>query len=91
MKRAAPDESLRLVASTRMPTRWGEFQTIGFEREITNRRRRIETALAMAKLQAYELQDLGLDTDVRGSRFPEASHTYTMPKSELELFENHVR
>ena len=30
-------------------------------------------------------------SDVRGSRFPEASHTYKMPKSELELFENHVQ
>ena len=30
-------------------------------------------------------------SDVRASRFPEAAHTYSMPKSELELFENHVR
>jgi 3-methyl-2-oxobutanoate hydroxymethyltransferase len=30
-------------------------------------------------------------SDVRGSRFPEPSHTYQMPKSELELFENHGR
>jgi 3-methyl-2-oxobutanoate hydroxymethyltransferase len=30
-------------------------------------------------------------SDVRGSRFPEASHTYTMPRTELELFENHVK
>ena len=30
-------------------------------------------------------------SDVRGSRFPEASHTYKMPKSELDLFEDHVQ
>jgi len=30
-------------------------------------------------------------SDVRRSRFPEASHTYEMPKAELELFESHVR
>jgi GTP cyclohydrolase II len=47
MKRAARDGRLRRVASTRIPTRWGEFQTIGFERETTNGCRRIETALAM--------------------------------------------
>jgi 3-methyl-2-oxobutanoate hydroxymethyltransferase len=28
--------------------------------------------------------------DVRGSRFPDVSHTYKMPDSELELFEAHV-
>jgi 3,4-dihydroxy-2-butanone 4-phosphate synthase/GTP cyclohydrolase II len=47
MKRTARDGRLRRVASTRMPTRWGEFQTIGFEREGSNGLRRIETALAI--------------------------------------------
>src|SRR5205823_11768390 len=35
------------VVSTRMPTRWGLFRTVGFEREILNGTRRIETALAL--------------------------------------------
>jgi 3,4-dihydroxy-2-butanone 4-phosphate synthase/GTP cyclohydrolase II len=30
-----------------MPSRWGDFQAIGFERESTNGHRRIETALAL--------------------------------------------
>ena len=30
-------------------------------------------------------------SDVRGSRFPDASHTYKMPQSELDLFEDHVQ
>jgi 3,4-dihydroxy-2-butanone 4-phosphate synthase/GTP cyclohydrolase II len=47
MKTAARDGKVRSVASARMPTRWGEFQTVGFERETPNGRRRIESALAM--------------------------------------------
>ena len=39
--------TIRQVASTRIPTRWGVFQTLGFEREILNGSRRVETALAM--------------------------------------------
>ncbi|MBV8859884.1 MAG: GTP cyclohydrolase II [Acidobacteria bacterium] len=47
MRRAAQAETLRRVASARMPTRWGVFQTIGFERETPDGSRRVETALAL--------------------------------------------
>src|SRR6476660_8567476 len=39
--------SVRQVVSTRMPTKWGLFQALGFEREILNGTRHIETALAL--------------------------------------------
>ena len=39
--------TVRRVVSTRMPTRWGEFQALAFEREIANGTRRVETALAL--------------------------------------------
>jgi GTP cyclohydrolase II len=35
------------IASTRMPTKWGTFDVIGFERDVSNGTRRVETALAM--------------------------------------------
>ena len=38
---------VRQVASTRLPTRWGLFRTLGFEREVLNGTRHIETALAL--------------------------------------------
>jgi 3,4-dihydroxy-2-butanone 4-phosphate synthase/GTP cyclohydrolase II len=38
---------VRQVAATRMPTKWGVFQALAFEREIINGTRRIETALAL--------------------------------------------
>jgi GTP cyclohydrolase II len=40
-------ETVRRVVSTRMPTRWGVFQALAFEREISNGTRRVETALAL--------------------------------------------
>src|SRR5258708_21439980 len=40
-------EALWRVASARMPTKWGMFDAIGFERDISNDPRRSETALAM--------------------------------------------
>ena len=46
MKRAAQAETLRRLVSTRMPTRWGTFQTLGFERKLSNGAR-VETALAI--------------------------------------------
>jgi 3,4-dihydroxy-2-butanone 4-phosphate synthase/GTP cyclohydrolase II len=47
MKRTAQAETLRRVVSTRMPTRWGTFQTLGFERKLSNGSARVETALAI--------------------------------------------
>jgi GTP cyclohydrolase II len=35
------------IASTRMPTRWGMFEAIGFERDVWDRTPRVETALAI--------------------------------------------
>ncbi len=43
----AQAETVRRVVSTRMPTRWGVFQALVFEREISNGTRRVETALAL--------------------------------------------
>ena len=47
MKRTAQAETLRRIVSTRMPTRWGTFQTLGFERKLSNSSARVETALAI--------------------------------------------
>jgi len=35
------------IASARIPTKWGTFETVGFERDISNGTRRVETALAI--------------------------------------------
>ena len=35
------------IASTRMPTKWGMFDAIGFERDVSNGSQRVETALAL--------------------------------------------
>src|SRR5437763_13141569 len=35
------------IASARMPTWWGTFDVIGFERDVSNGTRRVETALAL--------------------------------------------
>jgi len=39
--------SIRRVASTRLPTRWGVYTGLAFEREVSNGTRHIETALAI--------------------------------------------
>jgi 3,4-dihydroxy-2-butanone 4-phosphate synthase/GTP cyclohydrolase II len=44
MNRGEPARTLRRVASAQIPTRWGVFHTIGFERETSNGN---ETALAI--------------------------------------------
>src|SRR6202051_5114875 len=35
------------IASARMPTRWGMFDAVGFERDVSNGPTRVETALAI--------------------------------------------
>ena len=35
------------IASTHMPTKWGMFDAIGYERDVSNGTRRVETALAI--------------------------------------------
>src|SRR5258708_9762556 len=45
--RAAHAGALWRIASARMPTRWGMFDVIGFERDVSNGTQRVETALAM--------------------------------------------
>jgi len=38
---------LRRIANTRLPTRWGTFLAVGFEREVINGTRRGETAIVL--------------------------------------------
>ena len=45
--RAAQTGLLWRVASTRMPTKWGMFDAIGYERDVSKGTRRVETALAI--------------------------------------------
>ena len=40
-------KTVRQVASTRIPTKWGMFQTIGFEQAISNEGGPVETAIAL--------------------------------------------
>jgi 3,4-dihydroxy-2-butanone 4-phosphate synthase/GTP cyclohydrolase II len=47
MRATTQPVTIRSKISTRMPSKWGDFQAIGFERESMNGDRRIETALAL--------------------------------------------
>src|SRR4051794_14112981 len=40
-------ETLRRIASTKLPTKWGMFDTLGYERDVSNGTRGVETALAI--------------------------------------------
>src|ERR1700745_1226057 len=44
---AAQTGALWRLASARMPTKWGMFTAIGFERDTSRRARPVETALAL--------------------------------------------
>ena len=39
--------TVRRIAAARMPTKWGMFQTMAFERVIVNGTRHTDTALAL--------------------------------------------
>ena len=45
--RAAQTGLLWRIASARMPTKWGIFDAVGYERDISNGTQRVETALAI--------------------------------------------
>src|SRR3954447_20247135 len=45
--RTAQVGALWRIVSTRMPTKWGMFDLIGFERDVSNGTQRVETALAI--------------------------------------------
>jgi GTP cyclohydrolase II len=45
--RATQTGPLWRIASTRMPTKWGMFDAIGYERDVSNGTRWVETALAL--------------------------------------------
>src|ERR1700686_1488526 len=45
--RTAQTGILWRIAATRMPTKWGMFSAIGFERQVSNGSQRAETALAI--------------------------------------------
>jgi 3,4-dihydroxy-2-butanone 4-phosphate synthase/GTP cyclohydrolase II len=47
MKAAPYIGTVRRVASARMPTRWGMFRALGFERDIVNGVHQVHTALAL--------------------------------------------
>src|SRR5436189_2357250 len=44
---AAKENTVRLVVTTHLPTKWGVFQTVGFERDILLGSGRRETAVAI--------------------------------------------
>ena len=73
MKHTAHSWSLRRIASTRLPTIWGEFQTYGFQREICNGIQRIETAVVLVlgemkgKVPLLRIHSQCLTGDVLGS------------------------
>jgi hypothetical protein len=45
--RATQTGPLWRIASARMPTKWGMFHAIGFERDVADGTPRVETALAI--------------------------------------------
>jgi 3,4-dihydroxy-2-butanone 4-phosphate synthase/GTP cyclohydrolase II len=49
MIKTAQIDTVRRIATTQLPTKWGVFQVTGYEREVVNGSRSVETALAIIK------------------------------------------
>src|SRR6201988_2926148 len=67
--RAAQTGLLWRVASTRMPTKWGMFDAIGYERDMSNDTRRVAPALeqsAQSQCTDAERRRGGCPTRLRG-------------------------
>ena len=47
MRPTAKIGTVRRITSTQIPTRWGTFRALGFERQVINGVRRVETAVAL--------------------------------------------
>jgi 3,4-dihydroxy-2-butanone 4-phosphate synthase/GTP cyclohydrolase II len=73
MKPAAQSQTIRRVGCTRLSTKWGIVQAIGFQREICNGTRRNETAVALllgelrGKVPLLRIHSQCLTGDVLGS------------------------
>jgi hypothetical protein len=52
------------VASAQMPTKWGMFDAIGFERDVSKGTRGVETALALVMSLRHHDNDGSFASDV---------------------------
>src|SRR2546425_191140 len=62
---SAPSQTLRRLASARIPTKWGSFETVGFELESLNGARHVDTVEANRALGFKDdARDFGLSVAI---------------------------